>query len=230
VNGSVIPGMLGLEAGQSAFGDVYAWFKRLLLWPLQYATAEYKEQLTAEIDDVIIPKLAEEASAIEPNYGDAVSLDWMNGRRTPDANQALKGVISGINLGTDAPRIFKSLVEATCFGARKIAERFEEEGVEIKGVIALGGVAKKSTYVMQTLSDVMQMHIKIGKSEQTCALGAAMFAAVAAGKYTKVEEAVKNMGSGFEKTYYPNLERAEVYNALYTKYCELGHVIESITK
>ena len=230
VNGSVIPGMLGLEAGQSAFGDVYAWFKKLLMWPLQYASAEYREKIINELDDVIIPKLAEEASKLEPDAEDSVSLDWMNGRRTPDANQALKGVISGINLGTDAPRVFKSLVEATCFGARKIAERFIDEGVEIKGVIALGGVAKKSTYVMQTLADVMQMPIKVGKSEQTCALGAAMFAAVAAGKYGKVEVAVENMGAGFETTYQPNKDRAEVYDKLYAKYCELGDLIESTTK
>lgn len=229
VNGSVIPGMLGLEAGQSAFGDVYAWFKQLLTWPLKYADASELKALE-NVAESIIPNLTKEASQIVPTNDDPVALDWMNGRRTPDADQSLQGVMSGINLGTDAPRVFKCLVEATCFGARKITERFQEEGVSIKGVIALGGVAKKSPYVMQTLSDVLQMPIKVGKSEQTCALGAAMFAAVAAGKYVKVEEAMKNMGAGFEKTYQPNKERAEVYNLLYARYCKLGTVIESITE
>ncbi|MCV9385087.1 ribulokinase [Reichenbachiella ulvae] len=229
VNGSVIPGMLGLEAGQSAFGDVYAWFKRLLLWPVENLSDELKEKYAEEVDSKIIPALADAAAAIEPTAKDNVSLDWMNGRRTPDANQELKGVLAGINLGTDAPRIFKSLVEATCFGARRIAERFEDEGVAIKGVIALGGVAKKSTFVMQTLSDVLQMPIKVGKSDQTCALGAAMFAATAAGRFEKVEDAMKQMGGGFDKTYEPNPARAEVYNALYKKYCELGEAVEKIT-
>ena len=230
VTGSVIPGMLGLEAGQSAFGDVYAWFKELLTWPLKYADESVSKVAIEAISDSIIPRLAEEAGQIEPEENDPVVLDWLNGRRTPDADQSLKGVLSGINLGTDAPRVFKSLVEATCFGARKITERFQEEGVEIKGVIALGGVAKKSPYVMQTLSDILQLPIKVGKSEQTCALGAAMFAAVAADKYVKVEAAMKNMGAGFEKTYQPNKERAEVYNSLYARYCKLGTVIESITE
>jgi len=228
VNGSVIPGMLGLEAGQSAFGDVYAWFKELLTWPLKYADDSVSETAIEALAESIIPRLAEEAAEIAPETTDPVVLDWLNGRRTPDADQALKGVISGINLGTDTPRVFKSLVEATCFGARKITERFQDEGVAIEGVIALGGVAKKSPYVMQTLSDVLQMPIKVGKSEQTCALGAAMFAAVAAGKYDKVEAAMKNMGPGFEKTYQPNKERAGVYNSLYARYCKLGDAIENL--
>lgn len=229
VKGSVIPGMLGLEAGQSAFGDIYAWFKRLLMWPVECLDEADKARISEQLEDKIIPQLAESASQIEPKSTDAVSLDWMNGRRTPDANQALKGVLSGLNLGSDAPRVFKSLVESTCFGARRIADRFKEEGVKIEGVIALGGVAKKSAYVMQTLSDVLQMPIKVGRSEQTCALGAAMFAAVAAGAYGQVEDAMKSMGGGFEKTYQPNSGRAEVYNALYAKYCQLGEVIEKIT-
>lgn len=225
VNGSVIPGMLGLEAGQSAFGDVYAWFKRLIVWPLGFID---DEELKKNIEDNIIPKLAESAAEIEPSTGDMVSLDWMNGRRTPDADQTLKGVVSGINLGTDAPRVFKSLVEATCFGARRIVDRFIAEGIAVDGVIAIGGVAKKSTYVMQTLSDVINRPIKIGKAEQTCALGAAMFAATAAGEFVKVEDAVKQMGSGFDRTYHPNQDRVPVYEALYQRYCQLGESIESI--
>lgn len=230
VNGSVIPNMLGLEAGQSAFGDVYAWFKKLLMWPAENMSDEIKVAFGKNLNDKIIPALADAASQIEPQITDPVSLDWMNGRRTPDANQELKGVISGINLGSDAPRLFKSLVEATCFGARKIVERFRDEGVEINGIIALGGVSKKSTFAMQTLADVLQMPIKIGKSEQTCALGAAMFAAVASGIYGNIEDAMKHMGAGFEKTYQPNLNRAKTYDKLYDKYCRLGESIEKLTQ
>lgn len=227
VSGSVIPGMLGLEAGQSAFGDVYAWFKRLLMWPVSLLDESIQKEISDQLDDKIIPALAEQAAAIPVTPKDMVSLDWMNGRRTPDANQNLKGVLSGINLGTDAPRVFKSLVEATCFGARKIVDRFIDEGVEIKGVIALGGVAKKSTYVMQTLSNTLNMPIKVGKSEQTCALGAAMFGAVAAGVYDDVHLAMKKMGGGFDKTYQPQTELVPVYEALYQKYNQLGELIES---
>ena len=155
-----------------------------------------------------------------------VSLDWINGRRTPDANQLLKGVVAGINLGTDAPRVFKSLVESTCFGARSIAERFIQEGIEVKGVIALGGVARKSDYVMQTLADVLNMTIKVGTSEQTCALGAAMFGATAAKEFDTIQHAITAMGSGFDKVYKPNPTRVDTYNILYEKYKRLGELIE----
>jgi L-ribulokinase len=151
----------------------------------------------------------------------------MNGRRTPYANQALKGVISGINLGSDAPRIFKSLVEATAFGARKIVERFREEGVEINEIIAVGGIPKKSAFVMQVHADVLNMPINVAASDQACALGAAMAAAAAAGIYPSVNEAQKAMGTGFEKTYKPDPEKVKIYNTLYDKYCLLGNFIEN---
>jgi L-ribulokinase len=97
-----------------------------------------------------------------------VALDWMNGRRTPDANQLLKGAILGLNLGSDAPRIFKALVEATAFGAKKIVDRFISEGIRIDGIVALGGVAKKSPFVMQVVADVLNMPILVAR-EQACA-------------------------------------------------------------
>ncbi len=109
----------------------------------------------------------------------------------------------GLNLGSDAPAVFRSLVESTAYGSRMIVERFESEGVPIKEVIALGGVAKKSPFVMQTLADVLNRPIKVARSEQTCALGAAMFAAVAAGEYPKVEDAIDHMEQGFEREFAP---------------------------
>ena len=227
VYGSVLPGMLGLEAGQSAFGDVYAWFKKVINWPLEMIE---DQTLRKEIEEAIIPQLSNQAAAISPTVNDMVSLDWMNGRRSPDANQFLKGVVSGLNLGIDAPRIFKSLVEATCFGARSISDRFTDEGIDVKGVIALGGIARKSSYVMQMLSDVLNKPIKVGVSDQTCALGAAMFAATAAGRFISVQEAMSRMGRGFDIIYSPNNERVDVYNILYQKYCELGQTVEKITK
>jgi L-ribulokinase len=153
----------------------------------------------------------------------------MNGRRTPDANQALKGAIMGLNLGSDAPRIFKALVESTCFGSKKIADRFISEGIPIRKVVALGGVAKKSTYVMQVMADVLNMPIKVAKSEQTPALGAAMLAATAAGVYPSVEAAKNAMGGGFDAEYYPVQENAEKYKLLYEKYSAFGEFVESQT-
>ena len=154
----------------------------------------------------------------------------MNGRRTPDANQNLKGAILGLNLGSDAPGIFKALVEATCFGSKKIADRFLQEGIPIHKVVALGGVAKKSPFVMQVMADVLNMPIKVAKSEQTPALGAAMLAATASGVYPNVEAAKNAMGSGFDAEYIPIKENVEKYKSLYEKYAEFGEFIESQTE
>lgn len=233
VDGSIVPGMLGLEAGQSAFGDIYAWFKQVLEWPLQNILAETKlvddatkQKLIDETSDKIIAKLSEEAAKIPIAESGIVALDWMNGRRTPDANQALKGAIAGLSLGSDAPRIFRALVEATAFGSKAINDRFIAEGVRIDGVIALGGVAKKSPLVMQIVADVLGMPIKVARSEQACALGSAMAAAVVAGVYKNTAEAQKKMGGGIETEYHPIPENVEKYKALYEQYKKFGKFVE----
>ncbi|MCC9165793.1 ribulokinase [Pontibacter sp. XAAS-A31] len=236
VPGSIIPGMMGLEAGQSAFGDTYAWFKRILMWPMQNLLSQSKtvspetaEALINEISDNIIPELSKQADALPLSESDEFAIDWFNGRRTPDANQMLKGAILGLGLGSDAPRVFKALVEATCFGAKMIVDRFNEQGVPVKGLIGLGGVAKKSPFIMQMMADVMDMPIRIHKSEQTCAIGAAMFAATAAGIYSKVEDAMAAMGQGFDAEYHPNQDRVAVYATRYAKYKAQGQSIEELT-
>ncbi|WP_297094614.1 ribulokinase [uncultured Draconibacterium sp.] len=233
VDGSIVPGMLGLEAGQSAFGDIYAWFRRLIEWPMQNILAESdlideetKKKLIDETSGKVIAKLSQEAEKIPIAESGIVALDWMNGRRTPDANQALKGAIIGLNLGSDAPRIFRALVEATAFGSKAINDRFISEGIRIDGVIALGGVAKKSRLVMQIVADVLDMPIKVARSEQACALGTAMAAAVAAGVYENLGEAQAKMGGGFEMEYHPIPENVEKYKDLYEKYNRLGKFIE----
>lgn len=233
VDGSVIPGMVGLEAGQSAFGDVYAWFKRVLEFPLKNIIAnstlideETKAKLIDEASDKIIPALTAEAEKVPIEESTVIATDWMNGRRTPDANQLLKGTITGITLGTTAPRIFRALVEATAFGTKAIADRFINEGVKIDNVIGIGGIALKSPFVMQTLSDVLNMPIKVCNTDQACALGAAMFAATAAGVYNKVEDAIAAMNSGFANEYHPNTEKAKAYQEIYDKYAKLGQFTE----
>jgi len=233
VPGSVIPGMLGMEAGQSAFGDAYAWFKNVLAWPLQallphtnLVDAATAAALQKEISDKIITELSKAAALLPLEESNELATDWLNGRRTPDANQLLKGAFTGLNLGTDAPRMFRALVEATCFGAKKIVDRFNEEGIPVKGLIGLGGVAKKSPFIMQMMADIMGMPIRIHKSEQTCALGAAMFAATAAGVYKKVEDAMHVIGQGFDATYVSDKSNAIIYKKRYEKYTELGAFTE----
>ena len=224
VDGSVIPGMIGMEAGQSAFGDAYAWFKNLLSWPITNFISDKKQQ--AEISDKMIGSLADAASKLPLSENDVLANDWLNGRRTPDANQLLKGAYTNLNLGSDAPQLFKALVEATCFGSKAIVNRFNEQGIPVKGIIALGGVAKKSSYVMQTMANILEQPIRIHQSEQTCAGGAAMFAATAAGIYNKVEDAMKALGQGFEKTITPDPSTSSYYRRRYEKYRALGNYIE----
>ena len=233
VDGSVIPGYIGLEAGQSAFGDIYAWFKQVVAWPIEEILAKSnlidaatREKLIAETLDRIIPELSQLAMAIPIEESTIIAVDWMNGRRTPDATTEVTGSITGLKLGSSAPRIFRALVEATAFGSKAIVDRFKREGIVIEEIIGLGGVAKKSPFVMQTLADVLNMPIKVARTEQTCAFGAAMFASVVAGIYLKVEDAQKAMGQGFETTYFPKSENVEQYAEIYTKYLKIGHFTE----
>lgn len=236
VNGSIIPGMTGLEAGQSAFGDAYAWFKKLIAWPVDNllkaktsADEDTLAQLRLSIHDAIIPELSRQAAAVPLQVNSELALDWMNGRRTPDANQLLKGAFAGIDLASDAPRMFRALAEATCFGARKIVDRFIEQGVPVEGLIGVGGVARKSPFIMQMMADVINMPLKIHRSEQTCAAGAAMFAATVAGIYDKVEDAMSAMGRGFDTEYHPDPERAAIYAKRFRRYEDLGGFIEQTT-
>ena len=234
VDGSVIPGLVGLEAGQSGFGDIYAWFKSLLAWPLEnligkssLINQETKDKLIEEALDKMIPELSEEAMNIPVSESTVLAIDWMNGRRTPDANQMVKGTITGLNLGTSAPLIFKALVEATAFGSKAIVDRFIESGIEIESVIGIGGISLKSPLVMQTLADVLGMPIKVARSEQACAFGAAMFASVVAGIHPNIEAAQEAMGQGFISEYLPNAEKHKVYMEIYAKYQKLGKFTET---
>jgi L-ribulokinase len=234
VDGSVIPGMIGLEAGQSAFGDTYAWWKEVLSWPINQLLPQTKllspgqiKALQEELSGSLISSLTRAAAALPLEEDAPLAIDWLNGRRTPDADQVLTGAITGLHLSSDAPKMFRAWVESTCFGARAIVERFISEGVPVKGLIGLGGVARKSPYIMQTLSDVIGMPIRIHKSEQTCALGAAMFAATVAGLYSKVADAMAAMGQGFDQEYQPDTRKKALYDQRYLRYLQLGKYLEA---
>lgn len=205
VDGSVLPNMVAMEAGQSAFGDIYAWFVRML----SYA------------GDINLAALEKDAIAL-PDC-DVMALDWMNGRRSPDANPNLKGAIFGINLGTTAPMIYRALVESTAFGSRAILERLQSEGVQIDGIIAMGGIAHKSPLCMQFLSDVLNQTVKVSASDQACALGAAMLAATASGFYPNLATASQKMNQGIDAEYTPKKN----YDARFKKYIEYAKLLEN---
>lgn len=226
VDGSVIPDLIGYEAGQSSFGDVYAWFKSILSWPLKNILEKISPELSNETEDKIIKEIEKEAQKLSPDDSHLICLDWLNGRRTPYADQNLKGAVSGLSLGADAVKIYRSLVESTAFGSKAIIDRFTDEGIEIDEVVAIGGISIKSPLVMQILSDVLDMPVKVLKSTQAVALGAAIFASVAAGYYKDIAEAQERMASKTLKTYNPIPQNAKIYKKLYEKYKDIGSLLE----
>ena len=212
VDGSVIPGLIGLEAGQSAFGDVYAWLRDILSWSVDSIPEK------ALIVKNILSRLTEEAVRLEIRETDLVANDWFNGRRSPFNDPTVKGGFSGLTLGTTPAQIFKSLVEATAFGSRAIMEHLQKEGVMITEVIGVGGISLKSSYVMQSLSDIMGVPIKVAKAQQAGALGVAMCAATASGFFKSVETAQLLLGQGVLTEYEPRKEFSEIYEELYSRY------------
>jgi len=226
VNDSIIPGMVGLEAGQSAFGDVYSWFKDLLLWPLiQKRSSDVEaDRLYQELEAGLLRELNDSAFKLPLSLDTPFALDWFNGRRTPDADPTLKGLIGGLSLGTTATDIFRALVEATCFGSRAIMERIENEGIKVEGINAIGGISNKSPFAMQLLADILNRPIHIAAAEQVCALGACMFAAVVCNIYTTVKEASVNMGSGVKEIVKPRSEYKELFDQRYAQYLHYGQL------
>lgn len=231
VDGSVLPGRVGLEAGQSAFGDVYAWFKQVLAWPARQLVPvllgeEKGAELVKEMEEKMLTVLTAEAGKIPFSHSSPLAVDWLNGRRTPFANPAVSGALSGLTLGTTAPLIFRSLVEATAFGSKAIVDSFLSQGIGIDRITAIGGISRKSPFVMQVLADVLGMPIQVARTREACALGAAMFASLAAGIYPDIKEAQQKLGKGFSVTYEPDRSKAEYYSALYERYQKLGMFIE----
>lgn len=225
VDGSVLPELIGFEAGQSAFGDLLAWFRDVVYWPIDHVLSLDTDE-KSNVKDALLAALSAQAEKVPISKSGPVVLDWINGRRTPDANQHLKAAIMNLNLGTKAPEIYRALVESICFGARMIVERFEREGVRIDRVVGIGGVAKKSPFIVQTLADVLQKPIKVAISDQAPALGAAMYATTAAGIYQNVHEAIRHMAQGVAHEFQPQKQNKASYDALYRKYKDLGQYVE----
>ncbi|WP_288680922.1 ribulokinase [uncultured Brachyspira sp.] len=227
VDGSVLDGYIGYEAGQSAYGDYYSWFRNLLTWTYKNMSKNTEEE-NEIFEKKILPELEKEASKIITTEDSPVATDWINGRRTPFANQNLKATIFGMYLGIDAPMFMKMLLESTAYGAKAIIECFEDGGIEIKKVMAIGGVARKSKLGMQILADVTNREIYVTKDDQAPAIGAAVFAAKAYGLYENVFEAQKSISAGIERVHKPIKENVKIYEKLYKKYKEIGNFTENI--
>ena len=208
VPGSVVPNMYGLEAGQSAVGDIFNWFVKSIS-PDKYAG-----------DGDAHVKLTRHAEKLRPGASGLVALDWNNGNRTILVDPLLTGLLVGQTLHTTAAEIYRALIEATAFGALAIINRFEEYGVQVKEVVNCGGIAEKNPLVMQIYADVCNRPMKISRSAQTCAR-AAVFGAVAAGAYRTVEAAQKKMTGVKDVMYRPSKAAAKVYAELYEIYYTL---------
>jgi len=218
VEDGMVPGLFGYEAGQSCCGDHFKW---LVDNCIPRAYADEADARNMHIQSL----LTEKAAKLRPGQSGLIALDWWNGNRSVLVDVDLTGMLIGMTLTTRPEEIYRALIEATAYGARKIIDTFEENGVHIDGLYACGGIAKKNTLMMQIYADVFQREIRVARSTQAPALGSAMFGAVAAGKaaggYDTVHEAAAEMGGVDEKYYIPNPENAAVYDALYAEYCTL---------
>lgn len=230
---SIIPGLTGIEAGQAAFGDVYAWFRRLLLWPVEAMLESsravvdpgQREALKRELEEQMYQQLQRRAERVDPEDA-PVALDWFNGRRYPCVNEFARSALVDLNMGTDAPAIYRALVTATALGQKRILESLSGEGIEAEELVAVGGIAQKSPFLMQTLSDALGRSVHVSKTVQACARGAAIYAAVAAGLYGSVEEAQMRMCEGRLTTYTPREEMTQRYERVYRRYLRLAHFMD----
>ena len=202
VNGSVLPGYYGLEAGQSAVGDIFNWF-------VNYLYAGSHEDLTKA------------AAKLKPGASGLLALDWNNGNRTILVDQRLTGLLLGQTLYTTPAEIYRALIESTAFGALTIINRFEEYGVKVEQIVNCGGIAEKNPVAMQIYADVTGRPMKISRSAQTCALGAAIAGAVVAGAHPNYAAAQKSMTDVKKRMFTPNPQSHAVYKELYALYRKL---------
>ena len=210
VDGSVLPGYFGLEAGQSAVGDIFNWWVNYI--------RPHGEKLSHKALDA-------EAMNLKPGESGLLALDWNNGNRTILVDQRLTGLLVGQTLYTTPAEVYRALIEATAFGALTIINRFEEYGVKVEQIVNCGGIAEKNPLVMQIYADVTGRPIKISRSGQTCALGAAIAGAVVAGKaaggYANYSDAQKAMTGLKTRVFQPNPAAHAVYKELYSLYRKL---------
>ena len=206
VNGSILPGYYGLEAGQSAVGDIFNWWVNYI--------QPHGEKLSHKVLD-------EDAMKLQPGESGLLALDWNNGNRTVLVDQKLTGLLVGQTLYTTPTEVYRALIEGTAFGALTIINRFEEYGMKVKQIVNCGGIAEKSAITMQIYADVTGRPMKISRSAQTCALGAAITGAVVAGAHKNFAAAQKAMTGLKPKVYTPNAKNHATYQQLYALYKQM---------
>ena len=214
VKGAILPGFFGIEAGQSAVGDIFKWWVEVVLG----GDAALHAELTAE------------AAKQRPGQAGLLALDWNNGNRTILVDQRLTGLLLGQDLYTTRADIYRALIEATAFGARAIIERIQEYGVRTDQVVCTGGIAEKNPLLMQIYADVTGCVMQVAGSSQTCALGSAIAAAVLAGAHPDFATAEAAMTSLKPESYQPVAENRAVYDQLYALYRELHDSFGGLTK
>jgi L-ribulokinase len=204
VHDSILPGYYGIEAGQSAVGDILNWF-------VKYISPSGKSHDT----------LSGEASLLKPGQSGLLSLDWHNGNRTILVDQRLTGLIMGLTLQTCDAEIYRALIEGTAFGARVIHERMEQNGLAIEKIITCGGIPRKGQLFMQIYADVLNKPLYVSKNAETCALGGAIAAAVNAGVYPNFEEAIDRMTNVMDEYFTPIPENVAIYDKLFALYRQI---------
>ncbi|MFC5406701.1 ribulokinase [Cohnella soli] len=218
VEDGIVAGYYGYEAGQSAVGDIFAWY-------VEEAAPAYVKQQAAEAGVGVHEWLEREASSVRPGENGLLALDWWNGNRSVLMDADLSGVIVGLTLQTKPEHIYRALLEATAFGTRSIIEAFTSGGIAVDELYACGGLPQRNRLLMQIYADVTGREIKVANSTQTAALGAAMFGAVAAGAeaggFDSIVEAASRMARVREETFKPIPEHVQVYDLLYREYTEL---------
>jgi len=215
VEDGIIPGLYGFEAGQSAVGDIFAWFVDALVPPVYHREAE---RTGMDVHAV----LEREAARLAPGQSGLLALDWWNGNRSILVDVDLSGLLLGATLSTKAPEVYRALIEATAYGTRVIVEALEGSGVAVDEIVACGGLPERNRLLMQIYADVTGRGFAVAASPQTPALGSAMFAAVAAGAaaggYDSIEDAAARMAHLREERYVPDAGRAAVYDDLFAEY------------
>lgn len=229
VDGSIVPGMVGFEAGLSAFGDVYAWFKKLLSFPLEeildrteLLDASTRDRLVGACRDRIMDRLTTAAERLPLRDDLPLATDWLNGRRNPYPAPELTGTLTGLRLSTSAPEIYYAFAEATAFATRAILDHLTANGVGIDRLTGIGGIAQKSPFVMQLLADVTEREIAAIDCKQACAMGSVVYATVVAGCYVSVEEAQRRLCNFPQTVYRPDAAKREVLRRRYERYKALG--------
>lgn len=232
---SIVPGYLGGETSQAAFGDLFAWYGRMISWPVRnVVAAQLREVLPAEQVEAIIDASsaslleALEAEAVQRGPSDIVALDWINGRRYPDVDEDASGALIGLRIGHDAVDVYRALVQAAVLGSKAIYDGLAAEGLHFDRVILVGGISQKSPFVCQSIADALHTEVLVCEEKEVCALGSAMYAATAAGFFGGLPEAQQRLGGGFVARYEPSNASARRLDDAFADYRAAGTLLGSL--